>query len=180
MAANDNAVSQPDGDAAAPVAPPEKQRGGRLGLLIVTVVILAALGSGAAVAFSQYDRIAQAAAMFAASTPADTTAAEQEPPEFGTFYQIENMIVNPADTDGRRYLMISVGFEAKEEAVSEELEQKEVVIRDLMLRHLGKRTVPELSDVDVRPTIKGELRDSVNTLLVGRIDRLYFTQFVLQ
>lgn len=180
MAANDNALPQSDGDAAdAPVAEQPEKQGSRLGVLIVTVVVLAALGGGAAVAFSQYDRLAQAASVFGGE-PTDSTAVEAEPPEFGTFYQIQNMIVNPAGTDGRRYLMINVGFEGKEEAVGEELKQKEVVIRDLLLRRLGRRTVPELSDIEVRPEIKAELRDSVNALLVGHVNRLYFTQYVLQ
>lgn len=179
MAANDNALPPPDGDGAnAPVAVKE-DKGTRRTLLIVTVLVLAALGSGAAVAFSQYSTIARAASVFVNAAP-DSSETETPVPEFGTFHKIGNMIVNPAETEGRRYLMVDIAFESADPVVKTELQAKDVVLRDLLIRRLATRTVAELSDVDLRPQLKTELRDSVNVLLAGEVDRLYFTQFVLQ
>jgi len=101
--------------------------------------------------------------------------------DFGSFYEVENMIINPAQSQGSRYLMINVGFESDQETVLTELEEKEVVVRDRVIKMLGEFTVPELSDIDRRAFLKDTLLSSVNAVLKdGEVRRLYFTQYVLQ
>jgi flagellar FliL protein len=91
------------------------------------------------------------------------------------------MIINPAESQGSRYLMVNVGFESDQEIVLTELENKEVVIRDRVIKMLGEFTVPELSDIDRRAFLKDTLLTSVNQVLQdGEVRRLYFTQYVLQ
>jgi len=108
-------------------------------------------------------------------------AAEDVPVDFGSFYEVDNMIINPAQSQGSRYLMVNVGFESDKETVLTELEDKEVVIRDRVIKMLGEFTVPELSDIDRRAFLKDTLLSSVNEVLKdGEVRRLYFTQYVLQ
>ncbi len=107
--------------------------------------------------------------------------ANDVPVDFGSFYEVENIIINPAQSQGGRYLMINVGFESDKEVVLTELENKEVVIRDRVIKMLGEFTVPELSDIDRRSFLKDTLLSSVNAVLKdGEVRRLYFTQYVLQ
>lgn len=134
---------------------------------------------GAWLAYTQFARIDQ---VVAATWPNDEPAADTTGSvEYGAFTEFQNLIVNPAATDGTRYLAISVGFEAASPEVLDELKAHEIVVRDAILRALGQRTVAELSVVAQRDTIKNEIRTTVNEILQdGEIDRLYFTQFILQ
>lgn len=114
-----------------------------------------------------------------ADTPDEAT--DSAPADFGSFYEVENMIINPAESQGSRYLMVNVGFESDQELVLTELENKEVVVRDRVIKMLGEFTVPQLSDIDQRAFLKDTLLTTVNEVLQdGQVRRLYFTQYVLQ
>lgn len=161
-------------DAKGTAAPVKKKR---RGLLLVLPFLLLPAAGGAWMAFTQYERldqVAEAAGLTASSE-------EEKPVKYGQFTEIGNMIINPAGSDGRRYLMVSIGLETDESAVLDELGEKDVVVRDVILKRLGARTVKELSDTKLRDELKQELRDTVNTVLSrGAVSRMYFTQYVLQ
>lgn len=160
-------------------------------IALAAVALLAGAG-GSVFAHFNYDWLAQQMTAVQASagaqgsgpeTPAAGTAASeaQAPTDFGSFYEVDNMIVNPAESQGSRYLMVNVGFESEAQEVLTELENKEVVVRDRVIKLLGEFTVPELSDIDRRAFLKDTLRTSVNAVLQeGAVRRLYFTQYVLQ
>lgn len=158
-----------------------KGKGSKIFLLALLPIILLPLGGGAWLAYSHYEDLATISnAIRRDFGKEQTKEAEDEPIEYGEFAQLENLVVNPAASDGR-FLMISLGMEFSEAAVTEEIGSRDVVIRDTVLRLLSKRTVPELSDIDLRDAIKDELRESLNGILEeGDINRLYFTQYVLQ
>ncbi|MEM1042263.1 MAG: flagellar basal body-associated FliL family protein [Bacteroidota bacterium] len=162
-------AEHPDGAAPAP-------EGGRgRGRVILAAALLAAAGLGATVAYSQFgavDRIVNAQQ----DDPEDVP-----PVEYGEFMQLEPLVVNPAETGGARFLMVSVALESAEAAVLEEVALKDVVVRDAINYALSQKTVGTLGDVGSREAIKEEIRTLVNGLLSeGTVDRLYFTQFMLQ
>lgn len=161
---------------------------------LLAAVSLFAAGAGATVAYTQYeavDRVVRSipyahqavnqAGQLVASIPyagTDTTDAEQE---YGSFTRLEGLVVNPAGSDGSRYLAVSIAFESKQEGIRAEMEEKKVVIKDAILTLLSEQTAQELSDPDRRDELKTELIKETNTILNGgTIDRLYFTEFVLQ
>lgn len=152
-------------------------------IVLAFVALLAGVG-GSFVAHVNYDWLAQRVS--AAQTQTSDGAEKNDesapaPTEYGAFYEVDNMIVNPAESQGSRYLMVNVGFESDAEAVLTELENKEVVVRDRVIKLLGEFTVPELTDIDRRSFLKDTLRTSVNQILTnGPVRRLYFTQYVLQ
>lgn len=161
----------------------------------MTVLAIVALGTsigGSLVAHMQYDWLASQAHTLeatrmggrnnaSAGTAPDASSPRSRTVEFGSFYELENMIVNPAESGGGRYLMVNVGFESDDEDVITELENKEVVVRDKVIKMLGEFTAPILADIDRRSFIKDTLRQSVNQVLKeGQVTRLYFTQYVLQ
>lgn len=103
------------------------------------------------------------------------------PPDFGGYYQIEEIVVNPAETEGTRYLVVSVGLKVRNSRDLDQIESQEVVIRDAMINMLGRRTVSELADIDERNQIKQELGMMTNQILGKRAVRnLFFTQYVMQ
>jgi|GEM_PF-506244 len=99
----------------------------------------------------------------------------------GSMFQIKDIVVNPAGTNGTRYLCTTVTLEISDVLVEEEVEAREAQVRDLLIEILGRRTVPELSSLEMRDYIRDEIRLSVNSLLAsGEIDGVYFSNFVLQ
>lgn len=158
-------------------------------MIVLAVVALFTSVGGSLVAHMQYDWLAAQAHSFSVARSAaesdeasnDTEPAPNQPIDFGSFHEIENMIVNPAESGGSRYLMVNVGFESDRDAVLIELEEKEVVVRDRVINLLSEFTVPLLADIDHRSALKDTLRQSINEVLdEGQVTRLYFTQYVLQ
>ncbi|ARA94765.1 MAG: flagellar basal body protein FliL [Bacteroidetes bacterium] len=181
-------MAEPDKDAVEPDAVAEEGSGdtkkkGKMGLLLVLIpaLLLPAIG-GAWLVYARYPQVAQAARSIALIFGDDPTQPEEEAPvEYGEFTQLEGLIVNPAGTEGTRYLMISLGLEAPSAEVFAEISRKDIVVRDTVLKILGTRTVQELSQIESRDRLKTELRSAINGVLTeGEISRLYFTQFVLQ
>jgi flagellar FliL protein len=153
-------------------------------LIVLTLVALLAGVGGSFVAHVNYDWLAQRVSATQTQAPSGSEKNDESSPpptEYGAFYEVDNMIVNPAESQGSRYLMVNVGFESDAEAVLTELENKEVVVRDRVIKLLGEFTVPELTNIDRRSFLKDTLRTSVNQILKnGPVRRLYFTQYVLQ
>ena len=145
-------------------------------LILVPLMILSAVGGGF-LAYSQYPMLTEIAATINGGEEEE----EEEPLEFGEFMELSNIIVNPADSEGRRLLMLSVGMETAEPSILETVTAREMVVRDTIIKILGTRTVDELANIQERTALKDEIRLAVNGILSeGEINRMYFTQYVLQ
>lgn len=94
---------------------------------------------------------------------------------------LENLIVNPAGTQGTRFLLVSVGFETTDAATIGILEQRDLEVRDAIINLFGSETIENLSEVSMREAVKDAVRERV-AQLIGRntIGRIYFPQFVIQ
>jgi len=99
----------------------------------------------------------------------------------GTIHMLENLVLNPAQSNGTRFLMVSLAFDLRNASASDVLSQREAELRDVVLRVLGSKTVDDLARLGARDSLKVELRDSVRTLLPrNSLNRVYLTQFVIQ
>lgn len=97
------------------------------------------------------------------------------------FIQFDDLILNPADTDGTRFLVLSLALEMKDGAGLEAIEARDPEVRDVILTLLSTKTVQELADVTARPQLREELRTRLNELLgEGQVVRLYLPRFVIQ
>jgi flagellar FliL protein len=96
-------------------------------------------------------------------------------------HSIENLIINPAGTQGTRFLLVSMAIEALDGPTLKLLEQRDVEVRDAVIDLLGSSTVPELTEMENRENVKAAVRERVQRLL-GRntIGRIYFSQYVIQ
>ena len=97
-------------------------------------------------------------------------------------HMIENLVLNPAGSNGTRFLMAAVAAEVKDEKIDEEMGQRDAELRDAVLRILGERTVDQLAEMSLRDALKNELVDSLNARLKSKtaVKRVYFPQFVIQ
>ena len=96
-------------------------------------------------------------------------------------YTIDNLVLNPAESGGTRFLLLSVTFELKSAAVLEEMKSRDAELRDAVLVTLGGKTVDQLADMGQREALKGDLTRAATTLFKkGAVRRIYFPQFVIQ
>lgn len=96
-------------------------------------------------------------------------------------WPIENLVLNPAGSNGARFLMVNATFELKDEAAKESAKEKEAEARDIILALLGKKTVDQLTDISQRDGIKKEVLAAVAPLFPkGTVTKVFFPQFVIQ
>lgn len=97
------------------------------------------------------------------------------------FVQFDDLILNPAGTDGTRFLVLSLALEMKDGSGQGAIEARDPEVRDVILTLLSTKTVEQLADVTARPAIREELRLRLNELLgEGQVVRLYLPRFVIQ
>ena len=103
------------------------------------------------------------------------------PPDFAGYHEIDDIVVNPAETGGQRVLLVSIGLEVASERHLDELQEYEVAIRDALISMLSRRSVEELTDIQEREQIKQEMGITINEILGRRTVRnLFFTEYVMQ
>ena len=162
-------VPEAEGAVAAPSA------GAKKSIMIMAIAgVLAGAGAGFFVA----------GPVLAAKKPAAAPAAKDkkgEHTEAAVSHSVENLVLNPAGTNGSRFLMVTANFQLKDGGVEQLMKDHDAEVRDRILGVLGKKTVDELSDISQRDAIKKEVLDGVAPLFpAGSIVKLFFAQFVIQ
>ena len=96
-------------------------------------------------------------------------------------YNVENLVLNPAGSGGSRYLVLSISFSVRDSATVTKMKDRDSELRDILLKVLGAKTVPQLSDMNTRPALKAEVRAQAGRLFGEKtITDVFFPQFVIQ
>jgi flagellar FliL protein len=100
----------------------------------------------------------------------------------GSVHVIDNMVLNPAMTNGARFLLVATAIEVSEPALVEELKIRDAESRDVLISVLGARTVEQLSDLAMRDSLRSQIAQAFNRMLdkPKAVRRVYFPQFVVQ
>jgi len=102
----------------------------------------------------------------------------------GKIYEIKDIIVNPAGTDGTRYLNTTVGLEVENDQLIAELESRMPQIRDSLIDILVGKTIEELDGVEDKRLLREEILTRINDLLPetknGKVAHVYLIDFVIQ
>ncbi len=94
---------------------------------------------------------------------------------------VDDMIVNPAGTKGTRLMLISLGFAVSTEEELKILEEKNVILKDLIISTVSRKTPYQLSNFDYRDSLKIELSTNVKTMFPSvNINNVYFSKYILQ
>jgi len=94
---------------------------------------------------------------------------------------IKDIIVNPAGTNGTRFLLTTVGLEVPAPEIKAELEQKEVQTRDILNTILTSKGLEELTIPQYKESLRREILEKVNnTLKKGKVSNVYFSKFIIQ
>jgi len=97
-----------------------------------------------------------------------------------TFHLLDNLVVNPAESEGTRYLLVSIAIEPNDQGMVETLAGLDVSFRHKLLTILGSKTVAELSDIGHRAELVEELKEALESLVgKGTIHRIYLPQYVI-
>jgi len=167
------------------------KRGGKK-IVLATVLIVGALAGGGAGAFFAGPKLAEMILGPAEATAAEADQASEDDHgeaaghegghgEGAPTYLVENLVLNPAESGGTRFLMASVSLDLGDPAAVEQLKQRDAHVRDALLSVLGHKTVEDLTNIAGRDSIKSELQTAVSALFPkGTVRGLYLPQFVIQ
>ncbi|MEX0722413.1 MAG: flagellar basal body-associated FliL family protein [Gracilimonas sp.] len=108
------------------------------------------------------------------------TVNSKSPGDYGT-YDMEELVINPANTNGKRYLLVEISLELDDKAHIQTLNNHKMKLKQEMIEALSKRTIPELIKVEERDQLRYELMDLINSVIEARsVRNLYFTKYVMQ
>lgn len=120
----------------------------------------------------------------AADTRAADAGAARAPDERGAvaIYTIDNIVLNPAMSNGSRFLLMAAAVECADKAIVEDLKNRDAEARDLLISVMAARTVEQLTDIAQRDSLRREIASALNAMLKRptAVRRIYFSQFVVQ
>ncbi|MCF8240184.1 MAG: flagellar basal body-associated FliL family protein [Melioribacteraceae bacterium] len=110
----------------------------------------------------------------------DTTEADNA--AIGNFiYTVEDIIINPANTDGQRLMLISLGFDIPSEETQAELNSKEILLKDMIISTISSKTLNQLSSAGFKDSLRVELAGNLTNLFPNvKINRVYFSKYIIQ
>lgn len=177
---------------AADEAPPGQ---GASKLMLILAVVGGIAAGAAAGAFAVGPLVAQKLVPHAAAA-ADSAQAHAEAEAEGEHgegkegegaakpvHTIDNLVLNPAESGGQRFLLLSIAFELKDAATLDALKARDAELRDAVLQSIGAKSVEFLADMAHRDSLKSELKTVAGKLFPdkkGVVRRIYFPQFVIQ
>ncbi len=98
-----------------------------------------------------------------------------------SIFVVKDVIVNPAGTNGTRFLLTTVGFEINNAEREKDLEKKEVQVRDVLNTVLTSKGLDELVRPDQREALRKEIFQKVGEMLpAGTLTNVYFSKFIIQ
>jgi flagellar FliL protein len=165
-------------------APTPAKRGGKIAII---AALLALLGGGAAGVFALGPML-RGGDDAAASADSAADDGHGKPKAGGghggsgsPLFSIDNLVINPAGTQGTRFLIVTVALEMKDAGATPELTARDPEIRDLLLSLLSARTVEQLSDLGGKDALKEEIRVAIEKVLgPDKVVRVFIPQYVLQ
>jgi len=96
-------------------------------------------------------------------------------------FALDDMIVNPANTNGKMLLLASLGLAVESEESKKSLEEKQVIVKDAVISVLSSKNVGQLSSSAYRDTLKTEILKNLSTQLPGsKVNNIYFSKFIIQ
>ena len=99
-------------------------------------------------------------------------------------YKIDNIVVNPADSQGQRFLMCSLAIEADDPKALDVLREHEVEVRDRVVTTLTAMTMAQLTSAGARDSIRARLVATIHPVLGEEGEdvelKLFLPNFVIQ
>ena len=98
-----------------------------------------------------------------------------------TVVMLDEIVVNPAHTGGRRYLAVTMGFQTSLPEADKLFEKNKPLIRDALISLLSSKELDKLADIAYRDSLKMEIKDNVNRQMRdSAVTQVVFSSYVLQ
>lgn len=99
----------------------------------------------------------------------------------GLIFSVDDMIVNPAQTNGKMLLLASLGLSVESEESRKSLEEKQVIVKDAIISVLSSKSVTQLGSATYRDTLKTEILKNISVQMPGsKVNNIYFSKFIIQ
>ncbi|PWB82182.1 MAG: flagellar basal body-associated protein FliL [Candidatus Methylomirabilota bacterium] len=110
---------------------------------------------------------------------AEKPKAERHP---GKILPLDPAIVNIAETNGRRFLKVTVQIEIpEEEKVVKEVEARKPLLSDRLIQILARKSLEEVTSAGSLESLKRQIADQfAKELGAERLQDVYLTEFVIQ
>ena len=162
-------------------APPAPAAQGMTPMKLVIIGVPLFLVQLAVVYFLVVKFVAPGAAAPAPAGEAAKAAEQKDALEAKSIYVVKDVIVNPAGTNGTRFLLTTVGFEINGVEREKEIEKMEVQVRDVLNTILTSKGLEDLSGNEQREALRKEILQKVSTMLpAGSLTNVYFSKFIIQ
>jgi flagellar FliL protein len=144
-------------------------------IISVAVLFMGMVGAGFFILWNKISQIPQDPAAV------EEIAVEEEENVIGPLYTLDTMIVNLADHGGKRYLRVTMALELSDPEAATTIESRLPQVRDAILMILPTKKYDDVSTTDGKITLRGEVMEKINGLMTkGRVNNIYFTEFVVQ
>jgi flagellar basal body-associated protein FliL len=178
-------------------APPAKP-GAAIPVLLIGVVagaLVAGAALGGLLVAPQLNRMRHAAAVATAADPNHGKQNREDKDDKGRkgkkgepgkspVYKLDNIIVNPAGSQGQRFLMCSVAIESDDPKALDLLREHEIELRDRVITLLARQTLDRLTAEGARDSLREELLTVIRPTLgpegQGAALKVFLPQFVVQ
>jgi flagellar FliL protein len=150
-------------------------------LVLLAILLILAVGAGA-----YYIGVQAAGSTETQSTEGETKEKSSgfsfgSADYLGPLVELEDFVVNITDREQTRYLKVSITLEAADKKTKSEVENRLPQVRDTIIFQVSGKTYDQLRDLEGKKQLQAELIMSLNELLdKGRVQRLFFTEFVVQ
>lgn len=115
------------------------------------------------------------------STVTQTAVVDPATRELGPMLPLEGILVNVAETKGRRFFKTSLALEIDGKELEKVAAERVPVLRGAVIDLLSKKTLSELVQPTARDTLRAEILETLNANVSGGQFRdLYFTEFLVQ
>lgn len=101
--------------------------------------------------------------------------------QIGPLYPLDQFTLNLRSEHGNTYLVVKLDLELSISELKNELDAKNAVIRDAILRILTSKSLEDLSSDEGKERSIDEIINDLNLMLHdGYIKNIYFTEFIVQ
>jgi flagellar FliL protein len=156
---------------------------GKLKLPLIIVAVLVVLGVAAMVVLpkltSSKEKPAEATKEAASSEKSGEASVEKQGPS--ALFPLDPFIINLRDPAGKRYLKIRIELELSNKELEAQIKERMPQIKDGLLILLSSKSYEDIEPVEGKLRLRQEIVSRINGLLSsGRVQNIYFTEFVVQ
>ncbi len=171
----------PASEAAAP--PPAPPSGKQPFLLIILAVVNMLVVLGVGLMVWQAKKKEASAPKIEHVIQGEKEAQEEDHKEVnpfvGNIIPLETFIVNLSGSKGRRIAKVNIELQVNGKEITNEFDQRKAQIRDIIIILISGKTYDEVSTKEGKEGLRAEIKDTVNNFLTkGRIEQVYFTEFI--